>query len=112
MNSLEKLAGEDKQFIIDMLLTFRRTTPPIIQRMVEFDNEKKYEALGREAHKLIPGVSFLGVTVLKDELIKIEEGAKNEADHNNLSGYVRNVREYVNELIGIFDRDFNLDQYD
>lgn len=105
---LKKLAGEDKRFIIDMLLTFKRTSTPIIERMIQYVSVKKYEALGREAHKLIPGVSFLGATDLKNELIKIEEGVKNKDDLQNMHTYVMNVKQYIEELIVLFEKDFDL----
>jgi hypothetical protein len=53
LSTLKKLAGDDENFIIDMVNTFRSLTPPIIERMAELEAEKKYELLGREAHKLI-----------------------------------------------------------
>lgn len=109
---LKKLVGDDERFIIDMLLTFKRTAPPILERMVTCEAEKKYESLGREAHKLIPGVSFLGAVELKNELIKIEEGVKHEDDRQDIHNYIANARKLAEELIDAFESDFNLDQYE
>ncbi|MBN1158636.1 MAG: Hpt domain-containing protein [Bacteroidales bacterium] len=112
LHALKKLAGDDERFIIDMLLTFKRTAPPIMDRMEKYDSQQKYEALGREAHKLIPGVSFLGAADLKNELIKIEEGVKNIEEHHNIHSYVVHARKYVDQLTDAFERDFNLGQYE
>jgi HPt (histidine-containing phosphotransfer) domain-containing protein len=71
LSTLRKLSDNDEAFIIDMLQTFKRTAPPILQRMEEYLVEQKFEAVGREAHKMIPGVSFLGATALKERRMDI-----------------------------------------
>lgn len=109
LSTLKKLAGDDENFIIDMVNTFRAVTPPIIERMAELEAEKKYELLGREAHKLIPGVSFLGAGLLKDALVKIEEGVKDDVpDYDGISQWVKKAREYTYELIQTLEQDLKI----
>ena len=86
LGTLRKLSDNDEAFIIDMLQTFKKTTPPILHRMEEYMSQQKYEALGREAHKMIPGVSFLGAIQLKDLLIRIEEAAKSNQELDKMPG--------------------------
>ncbi|MBN2482089.1 MAG: hypothetical protein JXB19_10135, partial [Bacteroidales bacterium] len=102
LGMLKKLAGDDERFIIDMLLTFKRNAPPIMDSMEKYDSEKKYKELGMEAHKLIPGVSFLGAVDLKNELIKIEEGVKNVKEHQRIHNYVVNTRRFISRLTDAF----------
>ncbi len=64
LGTLRKMSDNDETFILDMLQTFKRTTPPILLRMEEYVSQQKYEATGREAHKMIPGVSFLGAKAI------------------------------------------------
>jgi len=110
LSLLKKLAGEDDKFILDMINTFRSVTPPIIERMSELEAEKKYDLLGREAHKLIPGVSFLGADLLKDELVRIEECVKTGAGDDSIHEYVKKASEYTYELIHSLEDDFGLDK--
>ena len=77
--------------------------------MVDYEAKKKFEAVGREAHKLIPGVSFLGAVSLKDVLINIEEGAKNDMHPDEMHKNVAEAARMVDELIRVFEKDFNLD---
>ncbi|HJZ41862.1 MAG TPA: Hpt domain-containing protein [Bacteroidales bacterium] len=105
---LRTLSGNDETFIIDMLQTFKKTNPPIVARMEEYAAQKKYEPLGREAHKMIPGVSFLGARDLEKVLVTIEENAKTGSDPENMPVLVSEVKRQVNELIGCFEKDFNL----
>lgn len=106
LSSLKKLSNNDEEFIIDMLQTFKRTTPPILARMEEYMSELKIEAVGREAHKMIPGVSFLGAEQLKELLIKIEETAKSGAGLEQMPSLVKDAITKSKELIDCFENDF------
>jgi HPt (histidine-containing phosphotransfer) domain-containing protein len=106
LSALRKLSDNDEAFIIDMLQTFKKTTPPILQRMAEYVSQKKFEAVGREAHKLIPGVSFLGAKELKDILVIIEETAKSGEGLDKIPSMVKEVISESNELIACFENDF------
>jgi HPt (histidine-containing phosphotransfer) domain-containing protein len=104
--TLKNLSNNDEAFIIDMLQTFKRTTPPILKRMEEYVTESKHEAVGREAHKMIPGVSFLGARDLQDVLILIEETAKTGQGLDKMNSMVLDAVQKANELIHCFENDF------
>lgn len=106
LSNLKTLSNNDEIFIIDMLQTYKRTAPPIFQRMEEYLSEQKFEAIGREAHKLIPGVSFLGAKQLQDVLIVIEETAKSGKDLEKIPPLVTKAVNMSNELIASFEKDF------
>jgi HPt (histidine-containing phosphotransfer) domain-containing protein len=108
LSFLKRLSGEDQSFIIDMLETFRNTAPGILDKMEQYASQKKYEALGREVHRFIPGVSFLGVKDLEKVLIDIEENTKNPEKTEKLPELLIYVRSKVESLIQCFTDDFNL----
>jgi HPt (histidine-containing phosphotransfer) domain-containing protein len=110
LSLLKRLSNNDEAFIIDMLYTFRRTAGPIIERMERYAAEEKFEALGREAHKFLPGVSFLGIKYLEADLVKMEENAKKGKDLGLMADLVIQVKAKVRELIEAFEQDFNLNQ--
>ena len=109
LSTLRKLTDNDEAFIIDMLQTFKRTVPPIVARMEEEVVQDKIEILGREAHKMIPGVSFLGARDLEKLLVTIEENAKKGIGIENMPSLVSQVKERVNALIAAFETDFKLE---
>jgi len=109
LTMLRTLSDNDENFIKDMLLTFKRTAPPAIDRMEEYTAASKPDAAGREAHKLIPGVSFLGAKELEQLLQKVEVTGKTGKDLPDLPGLVQEVRRITNELIVDFETDFNLE---
>ncbi|MFO7658318.1 MAG: Hpt domain-containing protein [Bacteroidales bacterium] len=108
LSFLKRISSDDEVFIVDMLETFRNTAPDIIQKMQLFLDQKRYEALGREAHRFIPGVSFLGVKDLEKDLVNIEEAAKNLQNLETLPLLFERVKKAVDELIRSFIEDFNL----
>jgi len=110
LSLLKKLSNNDETFIVDMINTFRRTAGPIVERMEKLMAGKRYEALGREAHKFIPGVSFLGIKHLEADLVKIEENSKTGSDLDQMEDLVFQVKKKVAELIQTFEEDFNLNQ--
>jgi len=106
LSMLKTLSNNDESFIIDMLQTFKRTTPQALQRMEEYVAQQKYEAAGREAHKMIPGVSFLGAKHLQELLVSIEERAKSGEGLEAIPQKVAEVITKSNELIICFEKDF------
>lgn len=106
LSKLRELSDNDEAFIIDMLQTFKHTAPPILQRMVEYSAMQKFEAAGREAHKMIPGVSFLGATKLQNLLISIEEHAKSNKGSDTIPALVSEAVNMAGELISCFEQDF------
>lgn len=108
LSFLKRISDEDQSFIIDMLETFRSTAPVIINKMVMYLEQKRYEALSREAHRFIPGVSFLGVKDLEKDLIEIEGFSKNLENLDSLPLLMDRVKDNVSQLIQCFIEDFNL----
>jgi HPt (histidine-containing phosphotransfer) domain-containing protein len=109
LSMLKKLSDNNEVFIIDMLQTFKRTTPPIIKSMEEHVEQQKYEQLGREAHKLIPGVSFLGAKELEKVLVTIEENSKAGINTGNMPALVSEAKKIVDELIACFEKEYKLE---
>jgi hypothetical protein len=108
LSQLKKLSNNDEVFIVDMINTFRRTAGPIVKRMEKLVADKRYEALGKEAHKFIPGVSFLGIKYLQADVVEIEENSKTGSDLDQMEDLVFQVKTKVEELIHAFEQDFNL----
>ena len=108
LSFLNKISNGDQDFILDMIRTFKKTAPVSIQKMKTFLKEKKYEPLSREAHRLIPGISFLGVKYIEENLMKIEDYSKKVENTDQLQPLLLLVDEDINQLILQFNKDFNL----
>jgi HPt (histidine-containing phosphotransfer) domain-containing protein len=108
LTMLRKLSDNDENFILDMLQTFKKTAPPVVARMEEYMAHFKMEAVGREAHKLIPGVSFLGAKELESLLKIIEEGCKAGDKKEQMPDLILQAKTIINELITEFENDFHI----
>jgi hypothetical protein len=108
LSMLRNLSNNDEAFILDMLQTFKRTVPPVVTRMEEYASQHKPEAAGREAHKLIPGVSFLGAKDLEEVLKGIEEKGKSGEDTVEMASLIGEAKRIINELISDFENDFSI----
>jgi HPt (histidine-containing phosphotransfer) domain-containing protein len=108
LTMLRKLSDNDENFILDMLQTFKKTAPPVVARMEEYMSQLKTEAVGREAHKLIPGVSFLGAKELEAILKIIEENCKTGLNKEQIPALIIQVKTFVDVLITEFETDFHI----
>ncbi len=108
LSFLKKISGGDERFIIEMVNTFKEMIPDFIVNVQKYSNQKNYKALSREAHKFIPGVSFLGMQELEKDLQFIEEYAKKEENLEQLPELVERAVCQINEVIEVFNKEFNL----
>lgn len=105
---LNKVSGGDMNFIKEMITTFKEMAPEFADNSKRFLGEGDYEALSREAHRFIPGVSFLGIKYLEKDMILIEQYAKNLTNLDELPALVDSAIFKINEIIEIFNKEFNL----
>jgi hypothetical protein len=108
LTMLRNLSNNDESFIVDMLQTFKKINPPILERMKNYVTENKFEAAGREAHKMIPGVSFIGAKQLQEVLVAIEENSKDSSQYSKIPGLVEEATHKTLKLIESFKKDFDL----
>ena len=108
LSFLERISNSDEKFIKNMIVTFKNTAPRIITKMVKYIEGKKYASLGKEVHKFVPGISFLGAKYIENDLIKIEENVRKNKNLDKIPGLLENVKKNIADLIIQFDNDFNL----
>lgn len=108
LSFLNKISGGDREFIVEMINTFKEQVPEFIQNSQRYLGEKNYESLSREAHKFLPGVSFLGIRELEPEVALIEEYAKKRENLDKLEPLLSSAIAKINEIIISFDKEFGL----
>ena len=82
LDYLRKLSRGDDKFIGDILALFLKNTPKAIKSMKEYYENKNWEDLMMEAHKIRPSFNFLGLKELEDAAKTIENYS---SDRSNLS---------------------------
>lgn len=106
---LNKISDGDKNFIIEMITTFKEMAPDFIQNSKRYLNENNLEGVGREAHRFLPGVSFLGIMDIEKDLVLVEEYAKKSINLDKLPELVHTSIQKVEEIIAIFNKEFDLE---
>ncbi len=106
---LNKISGGDKAFIIEMLTTFKEMAPDFINNTKRYFEEGNLGDLSREAHRFLPGVSFLGIKDLEEDLAKLEEFSKKNINTDLIPDLVNTSIEKVNEIIVTFNKEFDLE---
>jgi HPt (histidine-containing phosphotransfer) domain-containing protein len=106
MAFLNKISGGDESFIREMVNTFREVAPAYIQKAEQYLQNNSIDALSKETHRFIPGVSFLGAKNLENDLLKIEEYTKKHQNLEFVPDLLSSVGVKIRNLLDIFNRDF------
>ena len=104
---LNKVSGGDEGFIREMITTFKEVAPEYLEKANSYLERSMIDALSKETHRFIPGVSFLGAKSLEEDLMYIEEYTKKNENLDKVPGLLTDVSAKINALIACFDRDFN-----
>ena len=105
---LNKISGGDKEFIIEMINTFKELAPEFVENTSRHLEDKNYDSLSREAHKFLPGVSFLGIKYLEKDIALIEDYAKKEENLDKLDGLLDSSIQKISDIIDSFNKEFDL----
>ncbi len=105
---LDKISGGDQEFIIEMINTFKELAPEFIDKSSQYLEDNNYQALSKEAHKFLPGVSFLGIKFLEGDIALIEDYAKHEENVDKLEGLLTSAIQKISEIIESFNKEFDL----
>ena len=105
---LNKISGGDKEFIVEMINTFKELAPDYINKSKQYLKDENYDALSREAHKFLPGVSFLGIKYLEGDIALIEDYAKHKENIDKLEGLLSSSIQKITDIIESFNKEFDL----
>ena len=72
LDYLRSISGNDKNFISELINSFNKITPEILENMNKGLQDKNWEVVGQAAHKLKPSIALLGIDSLKEKVKTIE----------------------------------------
>ena len=73
---LEKVSGNNKEFIREIAEAFIKSIPTSIEDLDKNSENENWIELARVAHKIKPSITLLGVHSLKEKIVKLEDEAK------------------------------------
>lgn len=107
MAFLNKVSGGDKDFILEMVNTFKEVAPEYLEKAKDFLANGEIDNLAKETHRIIPGVTFVGAKSLQQELMLIEDYAKKKTNLDQLPQLLNKCENLILVLIEVFNRDFS-----
>ena len=99
LGELEKMAGRDKDFITQMLITFIDNTENTIYLLPQLLKEKDWEQIGETAHKILPSYRHLEVQDIVSKLLEIKTKTLIKPDYNAVPALVRTTIEEMKRLV-------------
>lgn len=104
---LNKISGGDDNFILEMITTFKSVAPEYLRKANEYYNSGLIDALSKETHRFIPGVSFLGAKSLEEDLLLVEDFTKRNVNLERLPELLEKIQNKINLLLEDFNHDFH-----
>ena len=88
LSYLVSVCGDDPDFKKEMIETFLKNTPPMIDEMKDYLNDSGWKKIGDIAHKMKPSFTFMGIHSAKDLILDLERNGRQEEETSEISGLV------------------------
>lgn len=100
---LKEMLGDDEEGLKEILAVFVEEAPRMLNSLEESAKEKDYENVKRVSHTLITELSTVGINSVVNDLKRINKGAKEMEDLQEVIGkvvdVVRHSMEYFKKII-------------
>lgn len=96
---LEKVSGNNKDFIREIAEAFIKSIPGSIHDMERYSENENWSELARVAHKIKPSITLLGVHNLKDKIVKLEDEAKLRKNPWQINKLSKEISTELNETL-------------
>ncbi|EKT4508938.1 Hpt domain-containing protein [Flavobacterium psychrophilum] len=90
------ISDDDKDFVLQIVKLFVEEVPLDVKQIKEGINAKDYDHAYGYAHKINPTLSLLGMEAAHDEILQIEQWAKNK-------GKKKEIKEIYKSMSGRID---------
>lgn len=77
---LISVCGDDPEFKKEMIETFLKNTPVLLEEMKGSVRISDWKAIGDIAHKMKPSFSFMGIDIAKDLILDLERNGRQHED--------------------------------
>lgn len=106
---LVSVCGDDPEFKREMIETFVKNTPPLINEMKNYLRIAEWKKIGDIAHKMKPSFTFMGIHIAKDLILALEKNGRLEQNTAEIPDMVFKLEnicakafvELENDLIGL-----------
>lgn len=96
LDFLKNFTGNDTKKIVRYINMFLQSAPAAIQTMQKQLDLKDFTALKTTAHSLKPQLSYMGITSLKETILRIEEFAGEQKYPDKIQELIKTVETECN----------------
>ncbi len=108
LTMVSELARGNQEFIMNLSKIFIETVPPTAKEMVEACEQKKWEQMGKLAHKLKSTIDTMNIASLKDDIRAIEKNGKEQKNLDVTVTMVENADKVIRQVSDQLKAEFNL----
>lgn len=91
LNYLQDLALGSKDFMIDMISSFLKTTPDALEKLKKANEEGDWKKVGSVAHKLKTSFSFMGMEDTVETAKALQDFGLNEHSVDQIDGLIEKM---------------------
>ncbi|MEA3496964.1 MAG: Hpt domain-containing protein [Bacteroidota bacterium] len=97
LSHLQEISGGKKEFEKDIIETFLKQYPKIIEKMREFFNDKNWDQLSEIAHKFKSTATLLGINKIYEKDLELEKEAKKKNNLDDILSLIDSIKELSKE---------------
>ena len=108
LSYLISLCGDDDDFKTEMIETFLKNTPPLINDMKNYLLDSDWKKIGDIAHKMKPSFTFMGIHTAKELILNIEKLGRQMEDIASIPTMVLELESICNEAFSELETELTL----
>lgn len=104
---LMELYGGDPEYIAEMISTFLTDIVPDIQLLPSLFKQNDMDELARMIHKLKPTFGMVGLPMLQDKMIELENAVKQGAEQKLIESYCDAIVAETNTVLPLLEKEMH-----
>ncbi len=108
LSYLVSLCGDDDDFKTEMIETFLKNTPPLIDDMKNYLLDSDWKKIGDIAHKMKPSFTFMGIHTAKELILNIEKLGRQMEEVASIPTMVLELESICNEAFSELETELTL----
>ncbi|HEX6915926.1 MAG TPA: response regulator, partial [Chitinophagaceae bacterium] len=108
LSLVNELARGNQEFIVNLAKIFIETVPPTAAEMVNACEQKKWEQVGKLAHKLKSTIDTMCISSLKDDIRVIEKNGKDQKNLESIPSLVEKTSSVISSVTAQLKAEFSL----
>lgn len=103
LSYLKTIAGNDSNFIKEMLRMFLNSAPDEVMNIERFCSEGQFPQMGSAAHKIKAPVQMIGEQVLTDLLMRLEVIGKSNQQTEEAPALINQLKEHMKQVVPVVE---------